>query len=136
MANGADLDSNTLTGKVRLTVGDDVTDAAGDYSFSDEAIAAALAISGNNVARAAGTLVRQLALQASLAGQSIKADDFSINTSGRGKSLLDVAQSYFDQANVEDAIASQGELTIAKTTIRPYEEETLLSTSSRRMRAF
>lgn len=37
-----------------------------------------------------------------VAGQSIKADDFAINTLGKGKDLLQIADSYDAQADAED----------------------------------
>lgn len=123
MANGVELDPETLVGQVRLVIGDDVPESPDDltYTFSDDAIEVALSLAGNGVTRAVGTLIKQLALQASLSGQSIKADDFSINTSNRGKNLLEVAQSYFDQADAEDAAAGSGELRIVNTRLRQHE---------------
>jgi hypothetical protein len=61
----------------------------------------------------------QRTLSAPLSGQSIKADDFSINTTNRGKSLLEVALSYEAQADTEDIAANAGELTIVKTSLTP-----------------
>lgn len=83
--------------------------------------------------RAVAILVKQLALQASLAGQSISADDFSINTTGRGKSLLDVAKSYEAQADAEELAAEQaahaGELMVVGTSIKPHASEAILPTA-------
>ena len=76
--------------------------------------------------RAVAILIKQLALQASLSGQSIKADDFSINTQNRGKNLLEVAQSYQDQADAEDAAANAGEYAIVNTRLKPQAETPLL----------
>lgn len=125
MANGAALDPSTLVGKVRLVIGDDVPAENGDYTFSDDAIEAALSVSNDHPTRAVATLVKQLALQAALAGQSIKADDFSINTSGRGKSLLDVAESYEQQADAEEQAANAGELAIVSTRLNPLASENI-----------
>jgi hypothetical protein len=119
MANGEALDPETAVGQVRLVVGDDVAASSGDYTFSDDAITVALSLSSDGITRAVSILVKQLALSASLSGQSIKADDFSINTTNRGKSLLEVALSYEAQADTEDIAANAGELTIVKTSLTP-----------------
>jgi hypothetical protein len=94
------------------------------FSFSDDAtISVALSLSNDGVIRAVATLIKQLALQASLSGQSIKADDFSINTMGRGKNLLDVAMSSELQATREEeaaaADANAGEFVIVNTRLNP-----------------
>ena len=122
MANGAVLDPESLVGQVRLVIGDDVPESPDDltYTFSDDAIKVALSLADDGVTRAVGTLIKQLALQASLNGQSIKADDFSINTQNRGKNLLEVAQSYFDQADAEDAASAAGEVMVVNTRLRPH----------------
>jgi hypothetical protein len=128
MANGAALNPMTLVGQVRLVIGDDVPVSPSDltYTFSDDAITVALSLANDGVTRAVGILVKQLALQASLSGQSIKADDFSINTSGRGKTLLEVAQSYFDQADAEDVTSGAGELAIVNTRLKGHTEPSSL----------
>lgn len=135
MANGVALDPLAPVGKVRLVVGDDVPDAAGDYTFSDDAITVALSLSLDGVTRAVAILVKQLALQASLSGQSISADDFSINTTGRGKSLLEVAKSYEQQAEAEDLaaekLAGEGELMVVSTSLRPHASEGILPATHR-----
>jgi hypothetical protein len=131
MANGVALNPETAVGKVRLVVGDGVPDAAGDYTFSDDAIGAALALAGEGITRAVAILVKQLALQAALSGQSIKADDFSFVTTGRGKSLLDVAESYERQADTEDAIANAGEILVVSTKLKAHDPEHFLPSSMR-----
>jgi hypothetical protein len=118
------IDPTTLIGMVRLDLGDDTPDASGDFTFSDDAIDAALARGGDSIPRACGMLVKRLALQATLAGQSIKADDFSINTSNRGKDLLAVAKSYFDEADAADVIEGAGEMLVVNTRLnRPRRAE-------------
>ncbi|MBK4348227.1 hypothetical protein [Lacisediminihabitans changchengi] len=128
MANAgtAPLDATTDIGRVRLVVGDTeatpTTGGQGDYAyFSDDAIQAALDLSGGGVTRAVSVLVKQLALSLTIAGQSIKADDFAINTLGKGKDLLEVARSYVTQADAEDAATArdEGTLAIVNTKLRP-----------------
>lgn len=104
------VDPTTSVGQVRLTVGDTVYTVIegdqehGDFTyFSDDEISTAYTVGSESTTRAVGILVKQLALNASLNGQSIKADDFSINTLSRGADLLKVAESYFAQADAEDA---------------------------------
>lgn len=132
MADGngiSPIDPTSLIGQVRLALGDDTPDANGDFTFSDDAIDAALARGGDSVPRACGTLIKKLALQATMAGQSIKASDFAINTTNRGKDLLAIAQSYFDEADAQDALDGAGEMTIVtRKSIRqrPMPGENLL----------
>jgi hypothetical protein len=121
MANGAVLDPTTPLGQVRLVVGDEVPNAtSGDYLFADNAIAVALLLSSGSVLRSVAMLVKQLALAQTMAGQSIKASDFAINTSNRGKDLLQVAMSYEKQADEEDArlaAKADGSFIIVKTKL-------------------
>lgn len=106
------LDSTSNVGMVRLVIGDDTatgtTAGEGSYSyFSDDAITVALSLAGNGVTRAVAILVKQLALSLTIAGQSIAADDFKINTLGKGKDLMQVANGYDLQADAEDARAAR-----------------------------
>lgn len=114
---------DTDLGKVRVTVGDTDYDATNGYSyFSDEAINVALELGGGSISRAVGILVKQLALSLIISGQSIKADDFAINTLGKGKDLLLVANAYFEQADAEDVRASHeadGAYAVVSNRLRP-----------------
>lgn len=127
----APLDPTSPAGQVRLIIGDTeyaplspIVVGEGDYSyFSDAAITVALSLSGGGVTRAVSTLIKQLSLSLTIAGQSIAADDFKINTLGKGKDLLQVAESYAAQADVEDERANredEGSFTIVNTRLRSY----------------
>lgn len=123
-------DITTPVGQVRVTLGDTASVALspivpnqGDYTyFSDDTITVALSLSSGGVTRAVATLVKQLALSLTIAGQSIKADDFAINTLGKGRDLLEVAKSYTAQADAEDALAAReedGSFAVVSTRLRP-----------------
>jgi len=118
MANGNALDPTSSIGEVRLTVGDDVPNTDGDYLFSDAAITVALSLAGDSVLRAVATLIKQLALAQTMAGQSIKADDFSINSTNRGRDLMQVALSYEREADAAEQREAAGEMVIVSTRIR------------------
>ena len=115
---------------MRLLLGDTeatgVVGEPGDYAyFSDAAIGLALSLAGDGIARACATLVKQLALALTIAGQSIKADDFSINTLGKGKDLLEVANSFTRQADDEDARSAReedGAYAIVNSRLRPIDD--------------
>lgn len=113
-------DPTTSVGQVRLLVGDTVV-TDGNYAyFTDAAITVALSIGDDSIARACSVLVKQLALQLTIAGQSIKADDFAINTLGKGKDLLAVADSFSTQADEEDqrsAAQSEGAYQIVNSRL-------------------
>lgn len=119
------LDPTSDVGQVRLAIGDDeatnLVAPNGDYAyFSDAAITVALSLAGGGIARSCGVLVKQLALSLTIAGQSIGADGFSINTLGKGRDLLQVALSFERQADDEDARAERdevGTMTIVNTRL-------------------
>lgn len=105
------LDPISSAGQLRILVGDvsakplvpDVPGFADFAVFSDADLAAALLASGSSPLRAAGSLYRSLAAQYTMSGRSIKTDDLAIDTRNRGKDLLEVAQSFFDEADSVDA---------------------------------
>ena len=72
----------------------------------EELEAAILAAGGESLYRSAGNAVQALAIQYAMSGRSTKTDDLALDTRGRGKDLLEVAKSFFDQANAEDARGS------------------------------
>lgn len=74
-----------------------------EVAFSDEALSVAIVNAGDNLYRAAGMAVQSLAIEYAAAGRSIKTDDLMLDTRGRGKDLLEVAESFFAQARTEDA---------------------------------
>jgi hypothetical protein len=69
-----------------------------EAAFTDEQLDAALLASGDNLLRAAGFAYQALAAEYALRGKSVRTDDLAIDTRDRGKTLLEVAQSYFDEA--------------------------------------
>ena len=107
------LDPTTSIGAVRLNVGDteavpldpDVPGQGSYRYFSDDQIQAFLDVSGSSVARATGTAIRQMAQVAAMTERQVSTDDLGLNSKGRGASILAVAQSWFDQADAEDAAA-------------------------------
>jgi hypothetical protein len=122
-------DATTDVGKVRLMIGD--TEATGSpliYAFfSDETIEVAFSL-GGSISRTCAILIKQLALALTMAGQSIRADGFAINTLGKGKDLLEVAMAYTRQADAEDALASReadGSYAIVNTRLNELPRDTL-----------
>lgn len=112
----APFDPNTAVGQLRALVGDTEFQPLdppvanrGDYNvWSDTALEAVLILKAGSALRAAGTLYLQLAAEYAQTQRSIKTDDLSINTSGRGDTLLKVAQSFLDEAQAgENAAASE-----------------------------
>lgn len=111
----APLDPTTAVGQLRVLVGDTqyiplvppIT-GQGDYSvWSDTSLLSILMLQSGNTLRAAGNLYLQLAAEYAQSQRSIKTDDLSINTIGRGDTLLKVAQSFLDEAQAgENAAAS------------------------------
>ncbi|MDF2691706.1 MAG: hypothetical protein K0S65_89 [Labilithrix sp.] len=74
--------------------------------FSDTDLGAAISASGGRSAlRAAGVAFQSLAAEYALLGRSVRTDDLAIDTRSRGKDLLEVAKSFFDEAAAEDARA-------------------------------
>ena len=59
----------------------------------------------DSIFRAAGAAIKTLALEAAAGERSVKTDDLAIDLRGRGKSLLDIAQSFFNDADAEDDAA-------------------------------
>lgn len=103
-------------GQLRVEVGDTAyteLDPAvagqGSYAvWSDNDLAAALARSKGSIVRAAGSLIRSLAIQFSAEGKSIKTDDLAIDVRGRGADLLAVAKAFFTEADAADAVDGNG----------------------------
>lgn len=107
------LDPASDVGRVRLEIGDVNAEPASppvegqaEYDwFGDNEILQFLS-GGESILRACGRAVRQLALGKTLAGGvSIKTDDLSIDAKTRGTSLLSIADSYFADADEEEARA-------------------------------
>lgn len=104
------LDPESSIGQLRVEVGDIATtpldpavDGQASYAvWSDNDLAASLARSKGSVTRAAGSLIRSLAIQYSAEGKSIKTDDLAIDVKGRGSDLLAVAKAFFAEAEAED----------------------------------
>jgi hypothetical protein len=107
----APLDPNTLLGQLRVFVGDvqssplePAEEGWGSYAvFGDESLLGALAAAGDNLNRAAGNLFATLAVEYMQLGKSVRTDDLAIDTRGRGKDLLEVARSFWEQAALSDA---------------------------------
>jgi hypothetical protein len=98
------LNPATAVGQVRLNVGDSIATLpagqAPQYAyFSDAEITAFLTAAGDDPVRATGFAYLQLAASFAMQGKSIKTDDQAIDTKGRGKDLLEVAQSWLAQAD-------------------------------------
>ncbi|MBG6106552.1 hypothetical protein [Frigoribacterium sp. CG_9.8] len=125
------LEATSPIAQVRLLLGDDssvplspIVVGQGDYKyFADVAISISLQLANGNVTRACSVLIKQLALSLTIAGQSIGADGFTINTLGKGRDLLQVAESYAKQADAEDARAARDEAlyAIVNTRLRSHE---------------
>lgn len=104
------LDANTAVGQLRATLGDTsfidldpVVAGQADYAvFSDVVLEAALLQAADSIPRAAGNLVLSLALEYGTKGRSIKTDDLSLDTKGRGADLLAVAKAFFGEADAAD----------------------------------
>lgn len=119
------IDSSTSVGRVRLMLGDvrsvplvPAVVGQADYErFGDAELASFLVVGGDSVLRAVGHAVTQLALGAGLSGVSIKTDDLGIDNSRRGATLLDIAKSYFEQADADDL--SEDYLAIVSPFARP-----------------
>lgn len=106
----APLDPESAIGQLRVEVGDIAYGALtpeiagqGNYAvWSDNDLAAALTRAKGSVPRAAGNLVRSLAIQYSAEGKSIKTDDLAIDVRGRGADLLAVAKAFLSEADAAD----------------------------------
>lgn len=116
----APLDPQTPLGQLRVIVGDTNTTPLdepeygfADYAvFSDEALEAALNAAAGSLYRAAGNLFSVLAVEYMQLGKSIKTDDLALNTLSRGKDILEVARSFWEQADTADAAADDSFLAI------------------------
>lgn len=110
-------DPTTPVGQTRILIGDMTYTANSDdvfsYTyFSDLELSTFLALGGSNVYRAAGTAIKQLAINADLSGISIKAADLSIDNRTRGTNLLAIATSYLAQADEMDKTDASGTFTL------------------------
>lgn len=85
---------------VRALVGDE-----DEVAFTDEALEAAIAASGDSILRAAGIAFTTLAATYAALGRSVATDDLRIDTTKRGSTLLDVAKSFLAEADAADASA-------------------------------
>lgn len=105
----APLDPTTPVGQLRHSVGDRLyqetpTAGIGDYDyFSDADLVVHLLSAGGSITRATGLTIKQLALNAAVVGASVKTNDLGVDNSKRGSTLLEIAQSWIDDANAEDA---------------------------------
>ncbi|MEV5068862.1 hypothetical protein MRBLMI12_000418 [Microbacterium sp. LMI12-1-1.1] len=87
---------------VRSLVRDD-----GSVVFTDAQLTAAINATGNTSAlRAAGNAFQSLAAEYAIKGRSVKTDDLAIDTRNRGKDLLEVANSFFAEAEAADKRAA------------------------------
>ena len=76
----------------------------GSVVFTDADLTTAISTSGGTSAlRAAGVAFQSLAAEYAILGRSVKTDDLAIDTRARGKDLLEVAKSFFTEANAADA---------------------------------
>lgn len=79
----------------------------GGYAvFSDQDLAVYAAQNPDSLHRAAGDAIRSIALEAATGERSVKTDDLAIDLRGRGKSLMEIAQSFFDDADAADGAAA------------------------------
>lgn len=108
------LDPETLVGQLRVLLRDtsytelDPAEAGfGNYAvFSDQDLAVYAAQNPDSLNRAAGEAIRSIALEVAAGERSVKTDDLAVDLRGRGKSLLEIAQSFFDDADAADADAA------------------------------
>ena len=115
----------TLITKVRDSVGDTqyvalnpAESGFGSYNyFSDGEISAFLLAGSDNITRATGYAILALARNAGLTGKAIATDDLRLDISKRGDTLEKIAQSYFDQADAEDARVEDAGATF---TVTPF----------------
>lgn len=107
----APLDPSTSVGQVRAHIGDTnftpleppVT-GMGLYEWmSDAEIQAMLNTASDSVARATGYAMLGLSRDFAARGRSIKTDDLSMDSRGRGSDFLSIAQSWLQQADADDA---------------------------------
>lgn len=79
----------------------------GNYAvFSDVDLAVYLAQNPDSLNRAAGEAIRSLALEVAAGERSVKTDDLAVDLRGRGKSLMEIAQSFFDDADAAEAASA------------------------------
>jgi hypothetical protein len=103
----APLDPTTPVGQVRLSLGDtdatNISGGSGSYPwFGDDELNALLTTGSDSVARATGLALKRLALNYALQGRSIKTADLALDSTKRGDSIAAIAQSWLDQADLED----------------------------------
>lgn len=104
---------DTLIGRLRILLGD-ITYTSGEGSetgeyavFGDSELQAFLE-EGSTPLRAAAIATRRLALEYSASAQSIRTDDIAIDLRSRGKDLIEVARSFTESANIQDAAQGIG----------------------------
>lgn len=110
-------DATTPVGQARILIGDvtytaDADDVFSYTYFTDAELATFLTLAGDNVKRAVGTAIKQLAVNAELTGISIKADDLSIDSRTRGAGLLQISASWIAEADADDANDAQADFMI------------------------
>jgi hypothetical protein len=106
------LNPTTAVGQLRVQLGDiaatdDPSLPTGQRSyavFSDNSLSTYLAMAGGDVLLAAGRATQSIALAYAQEGNtSVKADDLGLSISGRGASMLDIANSFFKEARAAAA---------------------------------
>lgn len=90
-----------------------VEPGVGNYAvYSDDTLEAYL-LEGGSTLRAAALAITRLALEYAQSDKSIRTDDLSLDISRRGSTLLEVAKSFRDDADAEDAARFAEVFTIA-----------------------
>ena len=115
-------DASAPVGQVRLLIGDTANKALSpivvgqvDYQlFGDADLANFVALAGDNVKRATGYAIQQLALVYTLTGASVKTEDLALDSSKRGSTLSGIAASWFAEA-AADELAEDGAVLIVPT---------------------
>lgn len=106
-------DPSTELGRLRILLGDvsytEGEGGQGEYAvFGDSELVAFLEEGNQKPLRAAAIATRRLALEYSAAGQSIRTDDIAIDLRSRGANLIEVAKSFQDEADNQDAYLGIG----------------------------
>ncbi len=122
------LDPSTPVGRLRALLRDTEYTALspaepgfGDYEiFSDLDLEAYLIESSDHILRAASRATKSLALEYSAAGKSVKTDDLAIDLRSRGRDLLEVARSFMEDADAEEASEAADFFNIVPTGRNPF----------------
>ena len=113
----APLDPATPVGQVRQLVGatvfaplDPPEAGFGDYDyFTDVEVEGFLTAGSGSVLRAAGNALLQMSTGAALLAINAATEDLRVSTDARAKSLKDIADSYFKQADEADKAAVEAD---------------------------